>query len=226
MSWDRRLKMQVESFSRRILCCKTKKIPEEGLDEENGEGNKQYCLETTNATQSNGIFRSLTACLCGAAVGSGRSGIGLNHNQCLASSLHWMFRVNFIFLFAVMCTIFFLLVIIFAGIIIAVGHIDDQCIQVGGTAFGNSTSEFADAFALSWTTFSTVGYGSTYPALGHENDGNPTNCLLITIVSALESFLGVLYSGFCGAILFGKGTPYSILRFVQEGYGGNNPTYW
>jgi hypothetical protein len=44
---------------------------------------------------------------------------------------------------------------------------------------------------------------STYPALGHENE-NPTNCLFITVVCSLESFLGVLYSGFCGAILFGK----------------------
>ena len=44
---------------------------------------------------------------------------------------------------------------------------------------------------------------STYPALGHEND-NPTNCLFITFICSLESFFGVLYSGFCGAILFGK----------------------
>lgn len=47
------------------------------------------------------------------------------------------------------------------------------------------------------------GYGSTYPALGHENN-NPTNCAFITVICSLESFIGVLYSGFCGAILFGK----------------------
>ena len=52
-------------------------------------------------------------------------------------------------------------------------------------------------------TFSTVGYGSTYPALGHENS-NPTNCFFINFVCSLESLVGVLYSGFCGAILFGK----------------------
>jgi hypothetical protein len=46
-------------------------------------------------------------------------------------------------------------------------------------------------------------HNSTYPALGHEND-NPTNCIFITFICSLESFLGVLYSGFCGAILFGK----------------------
>lgn len=47
------------------------------------------------------------------------------------------------------------------------------------------------------------GYGSTYPALGSEND-SPTNCFFITFICSLESLLGVLYSGFCGAILFGK----------------------
>ena len=52
-------------------------------------------------------------------------------------------------------------------------------------------------------TFSTVGYGSTYPALGHQNS-NATNCFFINFVCSLESLVGVLYSGFCGAILFGK----------------------
>jgi len=39
--------------------------------------------------------------------------------------------------------------------------------------------------------------------LGDQND-NPTNCFFITFICSLESLLGVLYSGFCGAILFGK----------------------
>ena len=47
------------------------------------------------------------------------------------------------------------------------------------------------------------GYGSTYPALGSENS-SPTNCFFITFICSLESLLGVLYSGFSGAILFGK----------------------
>ena len=47
------------------------------------------------------------------------------------------------------------------------------------------------------------GYGSTYPALGYQND-NPTNCFFINFICSLEALIGVLYSGFCGAILFGK----------------------
>jgi len=119
-----------------------------------------------------------------------------------------MFRASFVFLFAVMCTIFFGLIILFAGFIIAAGHLDQECVRIGGQPF--STSQFADAFALSWTTFSTVGYGSTYPALSHENE-SPTNCFFITFICSLESFLGVLYSGFCGAILFGK-----VLRIQSQ----------
>eukprot|EP00548_Thalassiothrix_antarctica_P000651 CAMPEP_0194141542 /NCGR_PEP_ID=MMETSP0152-20130528/10945_1 /TAXON_ID=1049557 /ORGANISM="Thalassiothrix antarctica, Strain L6-D1" /LENGTH=384 /DNA_ID=CAMNT_0038840197 /DNA_START=492 /DNA_END=1646 /DNA_ORIENTATION=- len=89
--------------------------------------------------------------------------------------------------------------IFFALLIMIAGKYDDNCVRVGG----DPLAAFADAFALSWTTFSTVGYGSTYPALGHENQ-NPSNCLFITFTCALESFFGVLYTGFCGAILFGK----------------------
>lgn len=71
------------------------------------------------------------------------------------------------------------------------------------TQFDYSDTAFANAFALSWTTFSTVGYGSTSPALSHQND-NPTNCFFINFICSIESLMGVLYSGFCGAILFGK----------------------
>lgn len=199
MSWDQRLKIKIK----RLFCCET--AEGQGHDVENGVNAPapQYRLEATSKGQRSGISRSIMSCLCGSAVGSGTTGIGINHNQRLATSLHWMFRVNFIFLFAVMCTIFFVWVMIFAGFVIAAGRIDDECVRVGGAPFANATSDFADAFALSWTTFSTVGYGSTYPALGHENN-NPTNCLFITVICSLESFLGVLYSGFCGAILFGK----------------------
>jgi hypothetical protein len=65
-------------------------------------------------------------------------------------------------------------------------------------------------FALSWTTFSTVGYGSTYPALGYQNS-NWANCFFINFICSLESLLGIVYSGFCGAILFGK-----ILRIQSQ----------
>jgi hypothetical protein len=48
-----------------------------------------------------------------------------------------------------------------------------------------------------------VGYGSTYPALGYQNSSR-TNCFFINFICSLEALIGVLYSGFCGAVLFGK----------------------
>ena len=51
--------------------------------------------------------------------------------------------------------------------------------------------------------FSTVGDGSTYTARGYENE-SPTNCFFVNYLCSLEALIGVLYSGFCGAILFGK----------------------
>ena len=209
MAWDERVKIKI----RRFCCCQpAENAASPNRDVETGGSSPapQYRLEATNKGQRGGFAGRLTTFLCGSAVGSGTTGVGMNHNQRLANSLHWMFRVNFLFLFAVMCTIFFVWIMFFAALIIGAGRIDNECVRVGGNPFGYTGDdgegvphEFADAFALSWTTFSTVGYGSTYPALGHEND-NPTSCLFITVICSLESFLGVLYSGFCGAILFGK----------------------
>jgi len=159
----------------------------------------QYRLEATHKSQRNGWFSCFS-------TGVGTKALSdnlINPNEHLARSLHWMFRSSFFVLFAVMCLLFFGWIILFAGFIIAAGQYDDECVRVGGEPFMKDTSKFADAFTLSWTTFSTVGYGSTYPALSHEND-DPANCLFITFICSLESFLGVLYSGFCGAILFGK----------------------
>ena len=55
----------------------------------------------------------------------------------------------------------------------------------------------------SFFALSKVGYGTAYPALGYQNT-SPTNCFFINFICSLEALIGVLYSGFCGAILFGK----------------------
>jgi len=119
---------------------------------------KQYRLEASQATNS-GWLSCLTCGLCGRGSGRGGSGgmkIGINPNQQLAMYLHWMFRVNFLFLFCAMCVMFFVLVVFFAALIIIAGELDPECVRIGEAPYGEVDSEFADAFALSWTTFSTV----------------------------------------------------------------------
>eukprot|EP00980_Cylindrotheca_fusiformis_P003302 scaffold743_cov117-Cylindrotheca_fusiformis.AAC.21 len=202
MSDQQRRDLKLKRLLRRLFFWKSTGDGEDCTsDAENGHSMNvpQYRLEGARKGKRLGVH-TILSCFCGRASTSGG---GISHNQRLASTLHWMFRVNFIFLFSVMCMAFFVLVVIFSALIIAAGKKDADCVKIGGNSFGANGSVFADAFSLSWTTFSTVGYGSTYPALGHENN-NPTNCLFITVICSLESFIGVLYSGFCGAILFGK----------------------
>ena len=148
-----RIKCQSKNVLRR-MCCKAPKDPNKHRngnkkkdddlnngssheDDDDNEDSKpvttQYRLEATNNANQAGFFRRLASCCCGSTIGGSTQsgGIGIKSNQRLASTLHWMFRVNFLFLFAVMCSIFFVWVMIFAGFIIAAGRIDDQCVRVG-----------------------------------------------------------------------------------------------
>ncbi|KAI2504416.1 hypothetical protein MHU86_10005 [Fragilaria crotonensis] len=193
-----RFRARIRGFVRRSLCCLTREhlCPGDHDDVED-PARKQYRLEGSRVRPR--------YCL---RFGSNRTpyNIGMvvsRHQMSMAKSLHWMFRVNFFFLFALSCVVFFAFTLLFAGFIFLAGQLDPQCLRVVGQPFHPSSAGFADAFTLSWTTFSTVGYGNAYPALGHEND-SPSNCTFITAICSLESLIGVLYSGFCGAILFGK----------------------
>lgn len=152
-------------------------------------------------------------CFCGAKALSKFTGMaaGISYNRSLVTFLHWLFRINFSFLFLLSCFVFFGLVVIFTGFIILAANFDATCVQVGGVPLryqgGNS---FTDAFSLSWTTFSGVGYGSSSPAISSATS-NQNDCTFITLLCSFESFIGVLYSGFCGAILFGK-----VLRILSN----------
>jgi hypothetical protein len=175
---------------------------------------------------------TLNGCISTLSIGNSNLSDGVTPNHSIAMYLHWMFRVNFFFLFVVMCVAFFALVLFFSGFITLAGRLDNECVRVGSDTFATEGAPFAVAFALSWTTISTVrfvclcaflslywysansiivrtfqiskvGYGTAYPALGYQNT-SPTNCFFINFICSLEALIGVLYSGFCGAILFGK----------------------
>lgn len=208
MGWKKRTKLRF----RRLLCCGRDELIEgvgggagpQDPEAPSAPAKVQYRLEARRERRGNIFSMCVDLLFCGSGSMSNSTGLGItNPNQLLAMYLHWMFRVNFFFLFTVSCIFFFVFTILFAGFITWAGRLDATCVVVGGEPFASADNPFADAFALSWTTFSTVGYGSTYPALSNQQD-NPNNCTFITLICSLESFLGVLYSGFCGAILFGK----------------------
>ena len=116
---------------------------------------RQYRLEAARRKPRRGLFGFL--CCCCAFPTKGMSGIGISQNQSLAMYLHWSFRVNFFFLFIVSCVIFFALIILFAALLILVESADYSCVRISiGDSGSHSNGAIADAFALSWTTFSTV----------------------------------------------------------------------
>ena len=68
--------------------------------------------------------------------------------------LYWTFRKNFfVVLMAAACS-FYLFTVLFAVCIYLFGRENHECITVNGVNFGETKSQFMDAFALSWTTFS------------------------------------------------------------------------
>jgi len=61
------------------------------------------------------------------------------------------------------------------------------------------------SWVLSWTTFSTVGYDSIYPAHGN-------SCIFVRTVAGLEGFLGILYVGY--VFIFERVPSYTNLRLI------------
>ena len=94
----------------------------------------------------------------GGATDSGCLCCGVSPNRWVTTYLNWTFRASFFkVIFSVALgfytlTLFFALLIFWSG----VNHAD--CVHVNGEHFGESGkgNRFGDAYALSWTTFSTV----------------------------------------------------------------------
>jgi hypothetical protein len=71
--------------------------------------------------------------------------------------LCWTFYSSFLAVFVSFLAIFLLLCLVFAGFLFLAGNSAPECIQVSTQDFGtNPETRFNDAFALSWTTFTTV----------------------------------------------------------------------
>jgi hypothetical protein len=154
---------------------------------------------------------------CGAMTDSSTdqnlSFLGLpNPNRWLVDFFYWLFRKGWTSVILVALFMFYFLVLLFTLLIVWAANADDDCVRVGGAEFGTlpTRSIFIDAFALSWNTFSTVGYGSTYPALSTEHDHTgDEKCTFISFLTSLEALVGVIYAGFTGAIIFAKVTRIS-----------------
>mmetsp|Transcript_34396 Transcript_34396/g.69450 ORF Transcript_34396/g.69450 Transcript_34396/m.69450 type:complete len:539 (-) Transcript_34396:3704-5320(-) len=118
--------------------------------------------------------------------------------------INWTFRAGFIMVFVTFLMFFMVLTVTFGWFLQLAGNAEPGCIVVAGEPFGtNPDTTLADAYGLSWTTFTTVGYGALYTATG--NDFDPQKkCWVVNALCTTESFVGLLYAGMCAAILFGK----------------------
>ena len=137
--------------------------------------------------------------------------------QLLFSYINWTFTGMWSEVVLTFVFIYFVVMLIFAFFLWIAGNAQPACIVAAGAPFGDNDTEdatrFSDAFALSWTTFTTVGYGMIYTAVGGDFQPNgpggkletePHHCTWVVTLCTVEAFMGLLYAGMCAAILFGK----------------------
>ncbi|KAL7541919.1 hypothetical protein ACHAWF_007053 [Thalassiosira exigua] len=121
--------------------------------------------------------------------------------------IDWTFRASFTSVFISFSFYYFLLCVVFGGLLLWAGNHEPNCIVTSGESFGahSEHTKFSDAFSLSWTTFTTVGYGMTYTSTASDfADTKPAECTWVVFLCTVEAFMGLLYAGMCAAILFGK----------------------
>lgn len=130
----------------------------------------------------------------------------LDVNYLISTYLSWSFRTSYFLLFTTFGLFYFGLILVFSVIYFWISWYYPMCVNSGGQMIGSGEGAklFGDCFHLSWTTFSTVGYGVIYPSSGASDFFVPTGCVSLGVLGSFEAFMGVLFAGSCGAILFGK----------------------
>mmetsp|Transcript_20762 Transcript_20762/g.41122 ORF Transcript_20762/g.41122 Transcript_20762/m.41122 type:complete len:574 (-) Transcript_20762:278-1999(-) len=125
----------------------------------------------------------------------------------LSHYIHWTFRASFTFVFLSSLLLYYAINLIFALLLLEAGRNQPECIPVSGDKFGTiAHTSLSDAFALSWNTFTTVGYGMSYTSTGNNfgKDTRPEECSGVVFLCTAEAFVGLLYAGMCTAVMFGK----------------------
>ncbi|KAL3778962.1 hypothetical protein HJC23_009727, partial [Cyclotella cryptica] len=143
-----------------------------------GAGRRFYGTSGEATRTSNvGCCKKCSSFLCAVincgAISDSTDARGYNPNIWITNFFYWLFRKGWMTVVMVSLLSFYILVLLFTLIIVLwTVYADSDCVRIGGLPFGSMPhrSLFMDAFSLSWATISTVGYGSTYPALSTEHD--------------------------------------------------------
>jgi len=127
------------------------------------------------------------------------------------SLILWTFHRNLFLVIFCFSITFVILTIIFAFVIVGLIKIFGQshCLSTEGNYDDLPfIGKVNDAWILSWSTFSTVGYGLVSP-LKSNNAGD--RCLFLDWICSFESFLGTIFAGSCAAILYSR-----VIRFQKK----------
>jgi hypothetical protein len=128
--------------------------------------------------------------------------IQLSSSMLSQDIIYWCFTCSFWKFAIASLSLFLALNILFALLILAFVARAPECLS---PSLGdlNFYEKFNDALHLSWTTFTTVGYGLISPSTGgtsvfiddpdfFDDEGR---CLLVSFLLSFESLLGVLFVG-------------------------------
>jgi hypothetical protein len=108
----------------------------------------------------------------------------------------WIYQASFFAVLVISLTAYYALVFAFAGVVVAMENASDRRCTFVTDMLLSSESAFEFAFELSWTTFTTVGYGTVAPS--------GEDCYPIRIGCSLFAFMGLLFNSLSAAIFFSK----------------------
>jgi|EP01083_Nonionella_stella_P002247 hypothetical protein len=124
-----------------------------------------------------------------------------NHLCSLERTTSWMYTSSFTTVFLSFAIVYISIITLFAFFIFLLNlfylnHLQRECMD-GWNATIAGYMNYETTFSLSWTTFSTVGYGHVSPTLNFQ-------CIGLELLCSIEAFVGLLYVAFCGSIVFAK----------------------
>lgn len=132
--------------------------------------------------------------------------------QCIADFIHWMLSSRFSSFALFSSFVFVSLTYLFALVIMALAAAEPKCVT--STVYETNSgfqAGFNDALSLSWTTFSTVGYGVISPSTSARFEEDEIDrfdrsggCVLMSVALSFESLIGILFVSSAGALMYVK----------------------
>lgn len=111
----------------------------------------------------------------------------------------WIYQATFFTVLLLFFLAYYALVFSFAGILVAMeSRTGGRCGLNVYNMWATTDNYFELAFELSWSTFTTVGYGTVAPT------GEDSECYALRMSCSLFAFLGLLFNSLSAAIFFSK----------------------